>query len=139
MQFTNSRIHEFTNYLDMDVLARVRRTVEQHRLCAPGCRVLVAVSGGSDSVALLFILRELEAAGELTVAGVAHLNHQLRGADADEDERFCAALASGLGASFIHERADVAALAKAGRKSIEDAARTARYAFFERAAEVSGA
>jgi tRNA(Ile)-lysidine synthase len=101
--------------------------------------VLAGISGGSDSVAQLLILRELEADGELTVAGVAHLNHQLRGAEADEDERFCAALAARLGVRFISERLDVAALAKAERRSIEDAARAARYAFFERAAGACGA
>jgi tRNA(Ile)-lysidine synthase len=117
----------------MTLLTRVRRTIEQHGLCVAGRRVLVALSGGSDSVALLRILRELEAAGDVTVAGAAHLNHQLRGVDADEDERFCAALAAHLGVHFISERVDVAALAKAERRSVEDAARAARYAFFERA------
>jgi tRNA(Ile)-lysidine synthase len=118
----------------MTLLNRVRRTIEQHGLCVTGCRVLVALSGGSDSVALLRILRELEATDDFTVAGAAHLNHQLRGADADEDERFCAALAAELGAPFISQRVDVAALAKAERRSVEVAARAARYAFFERAA-----
>jgi len=118
----------------MTLLNRVRRTIEQHGLCVAGRRVLVALSGGSDSVALLRILRDLEATGDFTVAGAAHLNHQLRGADADEDERFCAALAAELGVRFISQRVDVAAFAKAERRSVEDAARAARYAFFERAA-----
>ncbi len=123
----------------MTLLDRVRRTCERERLSQPGSRILCAVSGGADSVALLLILRELEQAGALAVAGAAHLNHQLRGAEADEDERFCAALAARAGVPFVADRADVAALARAGRRSIEDAARAARYAFFARAADACGA
>jgi tRNA(Ile)-lysidine synthase len=123
----------------MTVLERIRRTNQQQALWSPGCRILAAVSGGSDSVAMLLLLRELEADGALTVAGVAHLHHQLRGAEADEDERFCAALAAAIGVPFIAERADVPALAKAQRRSIEDAARAARYAFFERASQACSA
>ena len=62
-----------------------------------GGRVLVALSGGPDSVALLHILRTLERRGALVVAGAAHLNHQLRGADADADEAFCRDLAAAGG------------------------------------------
>jgi len=113
---------------------RALAAVRRYALLRDGHRVLVALSGGSDSVALLRILRELETDGEVVVVGAAHLNHQLRGADADEDERFCEALAARLGVRFISERVDVAALAKAERRSVEDAARQARYAFFERAA-----
>src|SRR5262249_22105592 len=77
--------------------------------------------------------------GELVLAGVAHLNHMLRGAEADADEAFCAALASRSGVPFVAERIDVPALARAEKRSVEDAARKARYAFLERAARASGA
>jgi len=119
----------------MTLLDRVRRTNQQQALWSSGCRIMVAVSGGADSVALLLILRELESAGELTIAGVVHLNHRLRGEDADEDERFCAALAHRVGVRFISERIDVAAVARAERRSIEDAAHRTRYALFERTAD----
>jgi tRNA(Ile)-lysidine synthase len=119
----------------MSLQQRVVDTIQRHALLGDSARVLVALSGGADSVALLFLLRELEAAGELTVAGAAHLHHGLRGADADADEAFCAALAARIGVPFVAERADVAALACAQKRSIEDAARRARYAFFDRAAE----
>jgi len=96
--------------------------------------VLVALSGGADSVALLGVLKDLEADGVLAVAGAAHLNHQLRGAAADGDEAFCAALAARMGVPFIAGHEDVAAIARAQKRSIEDAARVVRYAFLERAA-----
>ncbi len=118
---------------------RVLRTIRRHRLVARGGRVAVALSGGPDSVALLHLLGELERDGELIVAGAAHLHHGLRGAEADADERFCRELAVRLGLAFEAERADVRALARERRRSIEDAARLARYAFLDRAASRLGA
>jgi tRNA(Ile)-lysidine synthase len=113
---------------------RALETIRRHDLARPGARVLVALSGGCDSVALLFLLRELEDAGALTVAAAAHLNHQLRGADSDADEAFCAALAGRFGLEAIVERADVAAVARKEKRSLEDAARAVRYEFLERSA-----
>ena len=104
-----------------------------------GARVLVALSGGPDSVALLHILRTLERRGELAVAAAAHFNHQLRGAEADADETFCRDLAADAGVPFIAGRADVAARARESRRSIEDAARQARYEFLNDAADSAGA
>lgn len=118
----------------MSLQQRVIDTIHRQALLRDGHRVVVALSGGADSVALLFLLRELEAAGALRVAGAAHLHHGLRGADADADGAFCAALAARLGVPLVVERADVAALARAQKRSIEDAARSARHALFERAA-----
>ncbi len=118
----------------MSLRQRVLRTIGRYALLRDGSRVLVGLSGGADSVALLLLLRELERDGALTIAGAAHLNHGLRGAEADEDEAFCAALAARLEVPFRAERTDVAALARAQKRSIEDSARSARYAFFEGAA-----
>ena len=95
----------------------------------------MALSGGPDSVALVHLLLELQAAGELSVAGLAHFNHQLRGADADGDEAFCRTMAAALGLPIEVGRGDVRALARDERRSVEDAARAARYAFLEDAAD----
>jgi tRNA(Ile)-lysidine synthase len=119
--------------------ARALRTIRRHELFPVGARVLVAVSGGADSVVLLHLLRVLERRGALAVAGIGHLNHQLRGAEADADERFCRELAEREALPFEAGRADVAQLAASTGRSIEDAARTARYAFLLSAADRLGA
>jgi tRNA(Ile)-lysidine synthase len=114
---------------------RVRRTIHRHALARRGTRVLVALSGGPDSVALVHLLLELQAAGDLTVVGLAHFNHQLRGLDADGDEAFCRAMAESLALALDVGRADVRLAAREARRSIEDVARELRYAFFEAAAD----
>src|SRR5262249_30349531 len=94
--------------------------------------VVAAVSGGSDSTALAHLLLELEQAGTLQLAGLAHFNHRLR-PSADEDERFVERMAQAMGRPFVSDRDDVAARAAREGQSIEHAARAARYGFFERA------
>jgi tRNA(Ile)-lysidine synthase len=122
----------------MDLLSRVRRTIRRHELARPDTRVVVALSGGSDSVALLHLLDELHRRAELRIVAVAHFNHQLR-PEATSDEAFCARLAAALGHRFVADREDVAAKAHRERRSMEDAARAARYQFFERVRTELGA
>ena len=118
----------------MPLSQRVLRTVRHYRMIPAGGRVLVALSGGSDSVALALLVKELEARGDWRLAGLAHLNHSLREA-ADADQQFCRELAARLAVPFISERVAIRELAREQRRSIEDAARQARYAFLERARE----
>ena len=115
------------------------RAIRRHHMLPRGGRVLAAVSGGADSVALLHLLLELQGAGELEVAGVVHLNHQLRGADADGDEQFCRELAAHHSLPFEAAREDVRTRAGVEKRSIEDTARRARYEFFADAATRAGA
>jgi tRNA(Ile)-lysidine synthase len=91
----------------------------------PGGRVAVAVSGGPDSVCLLHVLLDLAPSFNVSLA-VAHLNHQLRGAESDEDEKFVAALAGRLGLPYHCARVDVAAV----DDNLEQAGRHARWTFF---------
>ena len=116
----------------MELLDRVRQTIRRHDLARSGTRVIVALSGGSDSVALAHLARALGLAGELRLVGLAHFNHQLRPAAAG-DERFCADLAAALALPFLVDRGDVRDLARRERRSLEDAARGARLRFLERA------
>jgi tRNA(Ile)-lysidine synthase len=96
-----------------------------------GDRVGVGVSGGADSVALLDLL-----VGPREKSGVqlhvVHFNHQLRGRASDADEKFVARLAAKYDLPFLVAREDVAAKAKRERANLEDAARRARYGYFER-------
>jgi tRNA(Ile)-lysidine synthase len=115
------------------LLQQVRRTIRRHGLCPAGTRLLVAISGGSDSVALTLVLRELAEHGGFALAGLAHLNHRLR-PTADRDEQFCRELAARVGLPIAVEGVSVRDYAAAERLSIEEAARRARYAFLHRAA-----
>src|ERR1700681_577454 len=116
----------------MQLIDRVRRTIRQHDLARRETRVVVALSGGSDSVALAQLVHALEQAAELQLAGLAHFNHQLR-PGAEADERFCQDLADSLGRPLLVDRGDVRGRARRERRSIEDAARAARHEFLERA------
>src|SRR5512136_685716 len=113
--------------LAQSVLHEIQRT----KVLRAGDRVGVAVSGGADSVALLLLLLEIrEKLG--IVLSVVHFNHQLRGKASDADEKFVAALAKKLGLVCHADSGDVAGMAKREKTNLEDAARRARYAFFER-------
>jgi tRNA(Ile)-lysidine synthase len=118
--------------------ARVRRASRHYQLFGSGDRLIVAVSGGADSTALAHALPDIAAARGAEVIGLAHLNHRLRDAAAD-DEAFCEAMAGRLGLPFFVDRVDVAAEARLARTSIEDAGRTVRYAFLEATATRAGA
>jgi tRNA(Ile)-lysidine synthase len=111
--------------LAQKVLDHVRRL----ELLKPGDRVGVAVSGGADSVGLLRLLLELRNEIGIVLA-VVHFNHQLRGAESDEDEKFVAELARTHRLDFHVSRGDVATEAAANNLSIETAAREMRYDFF---------
>src|SRR5687767_4037018 len=118
----------------MSLTDSVLRTIRRHDMLPAGGRVAVALSGGPDSVALLYLLRQLEGRGELVLAGAAHFNHQLRGAASDGDEAFCRELALRLAVPLEVGTGDVRARARAEKRSIEDAARCTRYEFLTAAA-----
>ena len=110
---------------------KVLSTIQQHQMFTQGAVLLVAVSGGADSVALLHFLRELREEWNLTLRAL-HLNHNLRGAESDADEAFVRKLCADWDIPLIVECADVAARAAKTGESIEVAARNCRYEFFER-------
>jgi tRNA(Ile)-lysidine synthase len=119
--------------------ARVLASIRRRRLCDPHARIVAAVSGGADSVALVHLLAELSNAGAVTLAGLAHLDHRLRGGESDRDREFCAALAANLQLPFNVEQIEVMREAERRGESIEQTARSVRYEFLERARTRFGA
>ena len=119
--------------------SRVLAAIRRNGLIGAGHRVVAAVSGGADSVALAYLLAELARAGALEFVGIAHLNHLLRGEASDRDEAFCRQVAHDCATSFDVERCDVAAAAALPGRSLEEAARECRYAYLERARQRLGA
>ena len=105
----------------MNLTESIRETINRHHLIPTGKRVVVGVSGGADSMALLRIFQTLDV--PLTVA---HMNHQLRGAESDADEDFVRS----LGLPTVVKSVDVKKRAQATGQSIEMAARQARHEFF---------
>ena len=113
------------------LVAEVGRMIEAHGLLPDGGGVLVGLSGGADSVALLTALKRLAPYHNWRVAA-AHFNHGIRGETASRDERFCRELCDGMGVEFVAERADVPACAAEQGVSVETAGRLLRYDFLER-------
>lgn len=110
---------------------RVERFMCENELLPEGGSVLVGLSGGADSVALLSILCKLAPKYDWTVRA-AHFNHGIRGVGAEEDELFCRDLCDEWGVPFYSETADVPTYAKENGLSIETAGRILRYEFLGR-------
>ncbi len=115
-----------------DLLERFRSRVMDPGLIQRGEHVLAAVSGGVDSVVLLHLLLGVRDAYNLTVS-VAHLNHGLRGEDADADQAFVEDLCRQHSVPCVSEKRDVLRYAQIHRLSEETAARVVRYDFLRRA------
>ena len=111
--------------------------VQEHRLISSGDRLLVAISGGMDSVVLLHLLLEWQQYFRIEI-GVAHFNHQLRGAAADGDEQFVRDLAEKNNLPFFCDRGDVQNFATNNRLSLEAAARNLRENFLQNCAKTEG-
>ncbi len=108
------------------MLNKLTAFIRRYDMIAPGDGVVCAVSGGADSVALLFGLYLLQEKLQFTLSA-AHFNHQLRGGESDRDEAFVRALCDRYDIPLFVGSAPV----KAGEKGLEAAAREARYGFFE--------
>jgi tRNA(Ile)-lysidine synthase len=119
------------------LLKRVRATIDQHRMLNPGEAVLVAVSGGIDSVVLLDLLQRLVPDYGISLH-VAHLDHGLRGASSSDDARFVERLAEERGLPIHTSRLEPGSLGNHRKYGREGAAREVRYAFLESVAAEIG-
>ncbi|MGA2683437.1 MAG: tRNA lysidine(34) synthetase TilS [Verrucomicrobiota bacterium] len=116
-----------------DLLQPVEQNIQSQRLLKRGQTVLVAVSGGLDSMTLLQILHALSTRHRWKLA-VAHFNHRLRGRSSDADEKLVRQTAVALKLPLVVDRANVRKFAETSKLSIEMAARKLRHEFFARAA-----
>ena len=113
----------------MDVIEKARQTIDARSLARIDAPVLLMVSGGSDSTALAYIVSELRADDVLQgPVAMLHVNHKLRGADADADATFVEKLALELGIAYVSTEIDIAGIAEAEHGNIEAIARRERYA-----------
>ena len=124
--------------MPLDVMKRIEGTVEKYRMLSPCDRVVVGVSGGPDSMALLEALRSLREKYALTLF-VAHVNHGLRGTRADEEEAFVRRAGEGMGLICECLKLDIRAICRKGKKSVEEAGREERLRFFEEVRRRHGA
>lgn len=122
----------------MSLVHRVYTTVTKFGMIKPGEKILVGVSGGPDSVALLHILIKLGEQLGISLH-VAHLNHMFRGEDAERDALMVVELARHLGVPYTVSSFDVPGYRRARGMSAQEAAREVRYRFFEEEAAKAGA
>jgi len=120
------------------LISQARKTIERYSMLSPGDRVIVAVSGGPDSVCLLRVLQVLSNNLDLTLHA-AHLDHRFRGEGSAADARFVEGLAKKLGIAATIEGRDVPAYCAERGLSAQAGAREVRYAFLNRVALSVGA
>ena len=108
----------------------VRQALTQHQLVRPGARVICALSGGADSIAMTHLMSRLGAQMGFAVSA-CHLNHQLRGEESLRDEHLVREFCCRQGIPLKVDRQPAAAYAAAHNLGLEEAARELRYAFFD--------
>jgi tRNA(Ile)-lysidine synthase len=114
------------------MIKKTLQTIEKYNLLEKGERVVVALSGGPDSTALLIVLTAIAQEQDLILI-IAHFNHGLRGAESDEDEKFSRDLSEKMGFAFVSEKMDQEKMGKG--ISPEDFYRQERYNFLNKVAE----
>lgn len=114
-----------------NIESKVLSFIKKFNLIAASDKILVALSGGSDSVFLLQLLNNYKKYFKIDLAAM-HINHQLRGKEAKRDEEFCKNFCHQLKVDFYSTSADVKSFAKKNKISIEEAGRKIRYASFKK-------
>lgn len=117
---------------------KFKENIDKYDLVRAGDTVIIGVSGGYDSMGLLLCFLKLQEEIDIKLA-VCHVNHMVRGKEADEDEAFVRALAEERGLEFHAHRQDMAGFARTHKISEEDAGRKIRYGFFHEVARLYNA
>ncbi|SKA78692.1 tRNA(Ile)-lysidine synthase [Clostridium sp. USBA 49] len=112
------------------MIERVLDTIKEYNMISQNDKIIVAVSGGPDSICLLHILYKLKEIFNITLYA-AHLNHCLRGDEADKDEEYVKEFCNKLGIECFTKKIDINKLSKERGISSESAGREARYEFFD--------
>lgn len=126
-----------TFFMEQNFFKKITRTIQDFGMIEHKDKILVAVSGGPDSVALVLSLVALKKTYDITM-GIAHVNHMLRAEESLRDEAFVKTLAQQLGLPFFNEQKQVLDYARTHRLSIEEAGRAVRYHFFDWIAKTHG-
>lgn len=119
------------------MLTKVINNIEKYHMLQQGDRIIVGISGGADSVSLIHILHSLKDKYNLSVTAV-HVNHCLRGLDADKDEDYVISFCNSLSIPVKVYRKDITAVAEKTGATLEEAGRSIRYqAFYDTLKEVN--
>ncbi len=113
------------------VLTKARALLQQHHMVSPRAQLLVAISGGADSVVLLYVFHLLKEELAIDRLAAVHIHHQLRGEEADRDARFVETLCKQWDIPLFLRYVDVRAVAQAQKIGLEEAGRQVRYAVFD--------
>lgn len=116
------------------MLLKLRQTIDTYSMLVSGVDVLVALSGGADSVALLMALNEISDEYNINLSAI-HINHNLRGEESLRDEQFCKELCNSLNIPLVVESVDVNGISLETGDSIELCARKLRYELFSKHAK----
>jgi len=114
------------------------RFIEENKLIDRGDKILVAISGGPDSVFLMHFLKKFDKMLKIEL-GAVHINHMMRGKSSDADEEFCRELSLNLKLKLFSLRKNVKAFSRKSKISIEEAGRIIRYAEFDKVMKKFGA
>ena len=109
---------------------KVMDFIKENSMFSIGDKVIVAVSGGPDSICLLYILNELKEELGISLIG-AHINHCLRGDESDKDEKYSKKVCESLNINFYSKKVDINRISKEKNISSEMAGREVRYEFFQ--------
>ena len=122
----------------MQIIDKVKDAINKYKLIEEGDKIVVAISGGPDSVCLLHVLHTLTSEYGIQIYG-AHLNHNFRGLEAQKDAQYVNNLCEELDIMCFVKSLDVGKYAKENGYSLEEAGRILRYQFFDEVSEKAGA